>query len=328
MQAEIYNYPDFIAGHNSIGSVLKCGGITAAAVAVGVFDGVHLGHRELIGHLKNIADGFSGITAVLTFDPHPRAVLFPEDPPELLVPLEERTALLKEAGADMVLVAKFTPEFAMQKPEHFLDAVFEPRTGAVRAVGVGSNWRFGCRASGNAEVLAKWCSAHSMICTAVPEKRIDGEVVSSSSVRRAVASGNLELAGKLLGRSYVLCGHVVKGFQLAGTVLERPTANIEVCDGVMPPDGVYAGYVELEGKNRKYAAAVNIGFAPTFKYEKAKRRIEAHLLDFSGDLYDRKIRLTVLKYLRSERSFGSADALKMQIEKDVEEICRTIRNII
>lgn len=326
MQAQNYNYPHFIALEGSVPDELERSGIGAAAVAVGVFDGVHLGHQRLLKTLAEAAEKENAVPVALTFFPHPRQVLG-GDPAKvrLLIPPEERIRQLRESGAALVLALRFTPEFSRLEPEDFLEKVFEPDRNRVRIIGVGSNWRFGHRGTGGVPVLEDWGRRRGVRCVAVPETRIDGEVVSSSAIRRAVSSGDLELAGRLLGRPYALCGTIGGGFEVAGKVLRHPTANIVVEDGILPPDGVYAASIELEGLEKQFPAAVNIGFSPTFAYGGRARRVEAHIIGFSGDVYARRVRLYPLRYLRSERAFRDPESLRRQIEKDIEEICLTTK---
>ncbi len=328
MQAKIYNYHNFIALEGSVPDELERENIPLGAVAVGVFDGVHLGHRKLLRELRLRAEEKNAVLAALTFVPHPRQVLG-GDPGRvhLLIPVEERVRLLHEAGADIVLALNFTPEFSRLAPEDFLEKIFQPEKGRIAAIGVGANWRFGFRGAGNVELLEKWGRQCAVNCVAVPEMKIDGEVVSSSAVRRAVGAGNLELAIRMLGRPYALCGVISGGFEVAGKVLKHPTANILVKDGILPPDGVYAASIEVEGLGRAFPAAVNIGVSPTFAYGGAKRRVEAHILGFSGDIYSRRARLCPLHYLRPERAFPDPEALKKQIEKDIDEICSIVKLI-
>ena len=288
------------------------------ALAIGVFDGVHLGHRKLLNEVLRMAKELDAVPAALTFFPHPRSVLFPSAPVVLLMDLPERIRQLKAAGVAMVAVADFTAEFAATEPEDFLDMLFE-NVPQLAAVGVGSNWRFGAHGSGNVDLLKKYASRRHLALSAVPELQIDQTVVSASSIRQLIAGGKLNQAEKLLGCRYALCGKVAGGYGIAGKNLNCPTANIQLSAGVLPPDGVYSGILEVNGQS--YAAAVNIGISPTYgRSRDLQRRVEAHLLDFEGNLYGQNVRLTLGEYLRSEQCFASEDALKQQIACDVEKI--------
>ncbi len=294
------------------------------ALAIGVFDGVHLGHKKLLAEVAAMAQELDAVPVALTFDPHPRAVLQPARPPVLLVDLPERIRLLQNAGMSMTAVVDFTGSFAATLPEEFLEFLLEqvPR---LAAVGVGSNWRFGKNGAGNVELLKKYAAQRNFKLAAVDELVMDDEVVSASRIRRLIAGGKLDEAEKLLGYRYMLSGKVSNGYGIAGTHLDCPTANIEPAAGVLPPDGVYSGIVEVD--KVRYGAAVNIGVAPTYgRAADSRRRIEAHLLDFSGNLYGRNVRLILGEYLRSEQCFASEEALKKQIFKDVEQIRNWVKN--
>lgn len=292
------------------------------ALAIGVFDGVHLGHRKLLNEVIDLARRFDAVPGALTFDPHPRSVINPSAPPVLLCDLSERVRLLKAAGMEFAAAADFTPEFAATEPEEFLDMLFA-EVPLLAAVGVGSQWRFGRRGAGDVDMLKKYAAQRNFELIAVPELDLNGEVVSASSIRRAIAGGDLNKAEKLLGYRYALCGQVKTGYGIAGSKLNCPTANIEPDAGVLPPDGVYSGIITVD--NQRFGAAVNIGVAPTYgRTADLRRRIEAHLLDFSGSLYGKYLRLEIGEYLRSEQCFASESALKKQIMCDVENIRRWV----
>ncbi len=288
------------------------------ALGIGVFDGVHLGHRAIIRELAELARRTGAVPAALTFDPHPRAVLHPDEPPTLLVPLRERVRLLRAAGAEVVWVAGFTPEFSRLEPGEFLDRLLGVSELDLAGICVGEHWRFGRGGAGDSAFLRDYCAARGIELAACPEVTLDGEVVSSSAIRRAVASGRLDRASAMLGRRYRLFGVVEHGYRVASARLDCPTANLAFSAGVLPPDGVYAAAVRREG--RFFPAAVNVGVCPTFGYEQAVRRVEAHLLDFSGNLYGSELELEFLEYLREERTFAGPDELKAQIGRDLVRI--------
>ncbi len=289
-------------------------------LAIGVFDGVHKGHRKLLAEAVHLAAGLDAVPVALTFDPHPRSVLHPSAPVVLLMDLAERIRLLRENGMAMAAVADFTPEFANTLPQDFLEILFAevPR---LAGVVVGSRWRFGKGGAGDVELLAQYAAQKDFVLSAVEELVINGQTVSASTIRRLIASGKLEEAAELLGAPYTLAGTVANGYGIAGSKLDCPTANIEISAGVLPPDGVYAGSVKVDGKT--YIAAVNIGVAPTYgRPADARRRIEAHLLDFSGNLYGKRVHLQLGRYLRSEQCFANEEELRKQIAIDVENIRR------
>ena len=294
---------------------------TPRIVAIGVFDGVHAGHRTIIESAARRAAELNAVALALSFTPHPRQLLNPDQVPELLLPESVRVSKLFAAGAQECAFIDFTPEVAALPPEDFLDALAANSRFNVAGICVGSRWRFGRNGSGNAGTLGKFCAEHNWDFAGVPELEIAGETVSSTAIRGAIASGFLPLAVKMLGRNISLAGTVTHGFQIAGSKLEAPTANLDVKYGVLPPDGVYSGCCTIDGI--LYPAAVNIGLAPTFG--NGLRRVEIHLLDFHGSLYDREITLEINSFIRPERRFASPEELKAQIAADIAAIRRTVK---
>ena len=289
---------------------------TPLTAACGVFDGVHAGHRRIIETAAARARAVGSKVLALSFSPHPRTLLTPGTAPALLISEEKRFELLHRAGADFCALINFTLEVAALSPEEFLNALQDTPEVTISGICVGSCWRFGCRGAGNRQTLAGFCAKNNWTLDAVPEVEMDGEVISSSAIRRAIAAGDLKLAAGMLGYEVTLSGKVVRGFQIAGSKLAAPTANLEVAYGILPPDGVYSGQVSLE--NRNYPAALNIGTAPTFGND--QHRVEIHLIGFSGDLYDRELTVTLHRFLRKEQRFSSPEALKEQICRDIAAI--------
>lgn len=294
------------------------GRVRKLTLGIGVFDGVHLGHRRVIDEVSALAQATHSIPAAMTFDPHPRALLDPDESPVLLVPLKERIRLLREAGAEEVWVQPFTMEFARLEPEQFLERLLTCPGLELAGVCVGEKWRFGRGARGRRETISAWAEAHRLAFRASPELHWKDEVVSSSAIRRAVSEGKFEQAAAMLGRPYRLIGTVECGHHAAAGQLDCPTANLAFSAGVLPPDGVYAAEVYRDGV--PYAAAVNIGFGPTFGWNHAKRRVEAHLLDFTGNLYNCELGVVFLRYLRAERVFSTPEELKRQIGSDLLQV--------
>jgi riboflavin kinase/FMN adenylyltransferase len=268
-------------------------------VAVGTFDGVHLGHREVIG----------GSDTVLTFDPHPLAVVAPDAAPPLLTSLDRKAELLESVGVEELVVIPFDRAFAAHTAQEFIDDVLVGTLGATR-VSVGENFRFGHKAQGDTAMLA----ADERFETHVaPLVEIDGEVVSSSHIRGLVLGGAVMYADRLLGAPFVVQGEVVHGDK-RGRELGFPTANLVPQPGMVTPGhGVYACRT---GDGR--AAAVNVGVRPMFTTGRGEL-IEAYLLDFDGDLYGSELRLEFLKRLRGEKRFASVEALIEQMHLDVEQ---------
>ena len=306
---------DFFILHSS-----GAGSVAPAAfpriVAIGVFDGVHRGHQEIIRTAAEIAADCNAVPLVLSFSPHPRQLLAPDAPPPLLMPENERIKHLYCAGAQESAFINFTPEISGLEPEVFLQTLADNRLFRIAGICVGEHWKFGRNGSGDGRLLRDFCGKNHWICRGIPEISVDGEIISSTALRTAVSAGELEKYRLYSGREYTLYGRVVHGFAIAGEKLHAPTANLECDAGCLVPDGVYAGSAAVDGKT--FPAAVNIGFAPTFGG--AKRRVEIHLIGFSGTLYDRHLAVKLHKFIRPERCFVSPDELKKQIAADIAEI--------
>jgi riboflavin kinase / FMN adenylyltransferase len=272
-------------------------------VAVGDFDGVHLGHREVI----------RGNDTVLTFEPHPRRVVRPEAAPKLLTSLEVKAELIGALGVDELVVIPFDQGFAHQSPQEFIDHILVERLQATR-VSVGENFRFGHRAAGDPELLAADDRFETRV---VPLVEVEGEIVSSSHIRGLVLAGEVELAARFLGAPFQLRGEVVKGDQ-RGRTLGFPTANLVPDEAlVCPGHGIYAA------RTPEACAAVSIGVRPTFGAGRSLL-IEAYLLDWNKDLYGAELRIDFLARLRGERRFDSPEALIEQMRVDVartRELC-------
>jgi riboflavin kinase/FMN adenylyltransferase len=270
-------------------------------VAIGTFDGVHLGHREVI----------RGCDTVLTFDPHPLAVLNPDALPKLLQSLPLKRDLIAGLGVEELVVIPFDREFASRSAEDFVDGILVERLGAVQ-VSVGENFRFGKGAKGDAAMLRGRPEFETRV---VPLVEVAGEAVSSSHIRGLVAAGDVALAEKFLGGPFLLEGEVVKG-DGRGRELGMPTANIVPDDRLAcPGHGVYAAWAH--GR----PAAVNVGVRPTFDTGRGLL-VEAYLLDFDGDLYGETLRVAFVERLRGERRFPSTEALVHQMRRDVEAVRR------
>lgn len=295
-------------------------GIRRAVIAIGVFDGVHLGHQKLIGELLEMGKAHDAVPVALTFHPHPRSVLkLPHPPPPLLFPREKKVALLGRYGVRAVVTIPFTLDFAALEPGEFIrDTLIAGRV-ELKGICVGREWRFGYQGRGTVGDLEGFAAAGHFDFRAVEELTLEGQPVSSTAIRRAIAAGRLEEAAAMLGRPYSISGVVGHGFHVATERLDCPTANILFESGVLPPFGVYAVSARVDG--RDIPGAANIGYSPTFKYQSIPApRIEAHLFDFSDNLYGRELELELLKYIREERDFSSPEALKAQIDNDIKQI--------
>jgi riboflavin kinase / FMN adenylyltransferase len=287
---------------------------TPTAVAIGVFDGVHLGHQALLAATRELADDSLRCLAV-TFDPHPAMLFRPQSAPKLLTSVHRRVELLKQHGADEVRVLNFDHDLALLSPEAFIDTVLAEQCQAQHVV-VGENFRFGHRASGSVDTLMELGAARGF--AAHPQALVlnDATAVSSTRTREAVASGDVEQAARLLGRLHRVDGTVAEGDK-RGRELGFPTANVPAdprC--AVPADGVYAGWLIRAGGDR-LPAAISVGTNPTFEGER-DRRIEAHVLDRDDlDLYGEQIGIEFLVQLRAMQRFDTLDALVAQMREDV-----------
>lgn len=287
------------------------------AVTIGTFDGVHLGHRALIARTVDDALARAIDAAVVTWDRHPNVTLRPDRVPPLLTTPERKAELLAETGAALLVTLAFDEELSRWPPERFATDVLAEGLDA-RRVFVGEGWRFGHKAAGDPALLKSLGRDLGFEVEALDLAEAAGAPVSSSRVRHAVASGDMELACALLGRPFDIDGVVVRGDD-RGASLGFPTANIAIDSSLARPSpGVYAARARARGK--WFHAAVNIGVNPTFAQSGSARepRIEAYLIDYEGDLYGEILRVEFLKRLRDEVAFDSVDALIAQIAKDVE----------
>ena len=272
-------------------------------VAIGTFDGVHLGHREVI----------AGAETVVTFDPHPQSVVAPGTEPKLLTTLERKAELIAGLGVQELVVIPFDGDFASRDAQDFVDHVLVERVQATH-VSVGENFRFGHKAHGDAQMLSDDPRFETRV---VPLLEVVGEVVSSSHIRGLVSGGAVQYADELLGAPFAVDGEVQHGDK-RGRTLGYPTANLLPRPGyVVPGHGVYACRVALEG-GEVVPAATNVGVRPQFVTGRGEL-IEAFLIDWSGDLYGRRIRVEFLRRLRGERRFDSVDALVDQMGRDVDD---------
>ncbi|MDQ3963023.1 MAG: bifunctional riboflavin kinase/FAD synthetase [Actinomycetota bacterium] len=297
-------------------------GVTAApqgaAVTIGTFDGVHLGHRALIAQTTGAAREQGLESVIVTWDRHPLMTLRPEAAPPLLSSPERKMELLATTGADRVLVIPFTEELSHWAPERFVDEVLVQGL-AARAVFVGEGWRFGHKRAGDVELLQKLGAENGFVATPVDLSSGEGATVSSSRIREAVAHGDVDLAEKLLGRPFDLDGEVIHGDD-RGTELGFPTANIDLDVHLAhPARGVYAGRARV-GESW-FTAATNVGVNPTFggDPEVTPVRVETFLLDFSGDLYGNILRVEFWARLRDELRFTSVAELVAQMHRDVDK---------
>lgn len=290
-----------------------------SVAALGAFDGIHLAHAKILDTAVERARALGVPAVACTFDPHPTAVLRPERAPAPIATLEENLACIAERGLDATLVIPFTREFSRIEAEAFVDQVLV-RTLGAREVVVGFNHTFGSGARGTAALLRDLGARGGFVTHVLPPLQVNGLTVSSSAIREALRDGEVELARAFLGRPYAVTGTVRRGAG-RGRTLGFPTANLKPDRPLVLAAGVYAARVRWDG--RRADAVVNIGYRPTF--EEAQYWIEAYLFDFSGDLYDRALTLEFLCRIRAEMKFPGVEALKSQVQADMEEARRLLR---
>jgi riboflavin kinase / FMN adenylyltransferase len=288
------------------------GRIPGAVLTLGNFDGVHLGHQAIVRQAIAAGRAHRGTTVALTFEPHPIAVLAPARAPALLQSLHDRLATLRDLGVELTVVQRFTRTFAALTPEEFVRDFLLRHLELTRVV-VGYNVNFGRDRAGSAATLQTLGAHEGFAVDVVGPVEIGGERVSSSAVRRLLAAGDVRRAGDQLGRPYGLRGRVIVGDR-RGRTLGFPTANLHLGRRLqLPPDGVYAVWVLLDG--RRHPGVLNIGERPTFG--ERRRTVEVHLLDFTGDLYGRWLRVELIERLRGEVRFDGVAALRAAIAADV-----------
>ena len=289
-----------------------------SVVTIGAYDGVHRGHQAVIGQVRKEAQQLGCQSVVVTFDKHPASVVRPESAPKLLTDLDQKLELLQQTGIDATLIVEFNRERSTEDPALFVKRVLVD-TLRARAVVVGEDFHFGFNRGGNVAMLRELGKQFDFQVEPVKLiARPDGveEPVSSTSIRRALAGGQVETATNLLGRAYEVRGLVVNGDK-RGRMLGFPTANVEVPNAMcLPADGVYAGKFQCDDGS-VHACAINLGRRPTFFEHADHSLLEAHLLDFDGDLYGQKVSVTFEHFLRSERKFDGLEAIKTQLQLDI-----------
>ena len=309
---------DVFPGHLALSRPLR-----QPAVAIGNFDGVHLGHQRLLAAARAAA-GASGESAVLTFEPHPVRVLAPQLAPPLLVTPARKLELIAQQGIDACVVEPFTAELAGSSPAWFVEELLVRGLGA-RHIVVGYDFTYGQKRAGTVDSLRAAGKQHGFDVEVVNAVAVDGLVASSTKVREFVLEGNVAGAAMLLGRPFDVDGQVVRGAG-RGRTIGVPTANVVIDGELLPRPGVYAARVRPEGSDKDtwYDAAVNLGTNPTF-VQAGALSLEAHLLDFDADLYDQRLRVAFVARLRDERRFTAIDELVAQIRRDISAVREAAR---
>lgn len=312
------------------------------AITIGVFDGIHLGHRRVLNRVRQIAEQRSLKSALVTFDPHPARVLRPDLAPSLLTGLEHKLELLEEVGLDTVVVVPFDKTRAGESAEDFVASVLVGCLGA-KAIIVGEDFHFGKDRLGNIELLTELGGYYEFDVHGQPligrPSTVDrmlqgsslsfddlGEAVSSTAIRRALGAGQVSLAAHLLGRNHEVRGEVIAGDQ-RGRTIGVPTANVLVPPGyAIPGDAVYAGWYLLPDGTR-WPSAVNVGRRPTFYQQAEHSLVEAHLIGFDGDLYGQSARVQFVERLRGEQRFDGVESLKAQLHVDIADAGRLLTGL-
>ena len=276
-------------------------------LAIGVFDGVHLGHQAVVRSLE-------GKVAALTFEPHPLSIIAPDRVPPRLTTLEQKVAYLRAQGTVAVIAVKFDDALRKLSPAAFVDEIARIFPD-LKHVAIGENWSFGRNREGNAARLTELARAHGFDVKAIAPVQIDGAPVSSTRIREAILDRPFDKAARLLGRSYAITGKVIHGDE-RGRTIGFPTANLAEVEQLLPPRGVYAARARVAGNLTKYRAVMNLGKRPTFT-SNGVDSLEVHILDFDADLYNQKLWVSDLVRLRDEMAFPNAAALKAQIAEDI-----------
>jgi riboflavin kinase/FMN adenylyltransferase len=283
-------------------------------LTIGNFDGVHIGHQVLFRQVMEKAEAIGGTSVVMTFEPHPIRVLNCGKDFSLITLYEQKVELVAAAGIDTLICVPFTKEFAATPARTFIKSILVDRIG-MKSVVVGQDYSFGKRREGNISLLKEMGKTYGFEVTVSGWVEAGSRRISSTEIRNLVAQGKVEEAKDLLGRYYQVRGTVIRGRDRGGRLLGFPTANLTLSDELCPKEGVYAVTVELEGK--VYDGVANIGYSPTF--DNGDFSIEAHILDFRVDIYDKPIRVNFIKRLRGEKKFSGPEALAAQIVKDVTQ---------
>jgi len=294
-----------------------------AVVTIGTFDGVHLGHRKIIAGIKELAESTGGETVLLTFFPHPRMILHPEDENiKLINTIAEKAQLLEELGIEHLIITPFSRDFSNQTAEEYIRDVLVSKIGTKKIV-IGYDHRFGKDRQGGLQDLLRLGPVYGFDVVEIPEQDIADVAVSSTRVRSALLEGKIELANTLLGYPFYITGTVVRGDQL-GRQIGYPTANIVIPERykLVPSHGIFAARVKIDGVS--YDGMAYIGSRPTING--LTRNIEVNIFDFDQDIYNRQIQMQFLNFVRDDMKFDSLDALKVQIAKDKQEVIRLLGN--
>jgi riboflavin kinase/FMN adenylyltransferase len=293
-----------------------------AVITIGNFDGVHIGHQALFHEVIQKADAINGTSIAMTFEPHPMRVLKKNSHPPLITIYEQKKELIERSGMQVLICVPFTKKFSALSAEEFIKDLLIEKIG-MKAIIVGKDYTFGKNREGNLAVLKSYAARlgyEVIVAEWIKAAHNVTDRISSTRVRELVMAGEIEAARKMLGRHYQIRGLVVKGRDRGGKLLGIPTANLNLQDELCPKTGIYA--VTVEHQNRIYKGVANIGYSPTFNDNEFT--VEVHILDFSENIYDQKIRVNFIERIRDEKRFGDISELKDQIHEDI----KTARNIL
>ena len=285
-------------------------------LAIGFFDGVHLGHQQIIRQTIADARQHDGIPLVLTFDKHPNVIVAPDKAPLLIYSLPQKLRTIESLRIENILLIPFDKQFSAQTGEEFIRCLARD-FGKIHSICVGAEFVFGYKRSGNVTLLKNLGAELHFQVHGLSAVSLDGQPVSSTRIREAIRAGNLDDASQMLGRPYAICGKIITGDKL-GRQFGFPTANLDVTGLVLPPHGVYSAITKWNGGI--YHVALNIGVRPTVATGKPELRVEAHLLDFKGDLYGKELEIEIGEKLRDEKKFASPEELRRQIAQDIAEV--------
>jgi riboflavin kinase/FMN adenylyltransferase len=292
-----------------------------AVVTIGTFDGVHLGHRKIISRIKELADASGGETVILTFFPHPRMILHPEDESiKLINTINEKAALLEQLGVDHLIITPFSRDFSNQSAEDYIRDVLVTKIGTKKIV-IGYDHRFGKDRRGGLNDLLHLSPVYGFEVIEIPEQDINEVAISSTRIREALLAGKIDLANQFLGYPFFITGKVIRGDQI-GRQIGYPTANIHIEEKykLIPADGIFA--VKAQHNGTQYKGMAYIGSRPTING--MTRNIEVNLFDFDKEIYNDTIRMEFLHFVRGDVKFNGLDELKVQIAQDKEDVLRLL----
>jgi len=292
-------------------------------IALGVFDGVHLGHQKLIKQTVDMAKKNDGISIVATFDPHPDKIINPESNVFLLTTLEERISLIKDSDVDVFLIIKFNKMMSKMSPEDFISKILVDSL-QVKELFVGFNYKFGFQGKGNTDILREYSKFYKFKINILKPIAANHTIISSTRIKDYIKVGEIEKVKKLLGHDITISGRVISGKGRGRKLLNFATANIETSlDKILPGNGVY--FVKIKIDNIKYYGLMNIGVKPTFR--ETERTIEVHIINFNEKIYNKKVVVSILQKIREEKYFNHPSLLKKQIEDDILVANKMLNNM-